>query len=156
MKGFHLFISLVIMAIIISISLFFHTGITTLDSRSISSNGVVRLVNIYDIVNEAFLYENGYDDKMSLYMSKDVFDIINIYEHPNLKGSTLANPLVTDFNLEELNQKEDENDNTLYYIHMNYSVDVKDGSYRVFSYDNKKITFKVRYNGSAPYIESSE
>ncbi|WP_027634543.1 hypothetical protein [Clostridium hydrogeniformans] len=156
MKGLRLFISLVVIAIVISIILFLNSGFSGFHKDDTASNGAVRLVNIYDVVNDAFLYTEGFNDSMSPYMSKDVFNLINVYNHPDLSNTIDTKSLKIDFKLEELNQKEDEDDNTLYYVYMNYSIDVKNEHSRLFSYDNKKLTFKVRYNGDLPYIEALE
>lgn len=104
-----------------------------------------KYVNIYDIVQEAFLTDGGYNQRIAKHMSEDVFNSINYNGYP-----PHSKPSKVDFSLKEMSQtKEDD----LIYVDMIYSITIKDANDRMVggSWDIP-IRFTVKITADNWYI----
>jgi len=108
----------------------------------------IKYVDIYDVVHEAFLTNDGYTDKLSKHMSKDVFNSITYTKHHY--PPQYSKPFKVDFTLKEISQTKE---NDLVYVDMIYSRIIKDANGKDVSGSwNVPIRFTVKSTANDWYI----
>lgn len=119
-----------------------------------SSAVVPKYVNILDVVKTAFLTDKGYTDDISKYMSKEVFNRINLYKAYPVNRPEYSKPFSIDFNIKEQSQKKQ---NEIVYVNMVYSVTIKDSKNKmVGGSKDTPIMFAVQTKPSGWYITQVE
>lgn len=104
-------------------------------------------VDIYNVVKESFTTDKGYSNKLSGYISEDVFNHINVYKVYNVHDEKYKKPFKVDFKLKENSQSKIFNK---VYVKMTYSVSIKDsqnkevgGSWNIpIKFTVKKVNWK--------------
>ncbi|HDK7168965.1 TPA: hypothetical protein PTV44_002881 [Clostridium botulinum] len=136
---------MIILILIIPISFIYYQKV---------NNKVNKYIHVYDVVKEAFLTDEGYSDKLSKHISKEVFEYINIYNTYPVNDPEYKKPFKVDFKLREDSQKKI---NDIVYVKMNYSVEIKDSQNKSIggSWD-VPITLTVKVTGDSWYIIEEE
>jgi hypothetical protein len=120
-------------------------GIYSLSSKN-------KHVDIYNIVKEAFLTENGYSVEISNRMTKEVFERINAYNRFGGLNNRpeIEKPFKIDFSLKEDSQKAKRD---IIYVQMTYTIKIWDSNNKVAgSSKDIPITFTVKKTGNEWYI----
>jgi hypothetical protein len=111
-----------------------------------SDKSYTKYVDIYDVVKEAFLTDNGYTNELSKHISPEVFKHTNykLYQVDASKHQKI------NFSLNEVYQTKE---NDLVYVDMIYSIDIIDANGKnVAGSRNIPITFTVKTTGNDWYI----
>lgn len=138
-------IYLIILILIIPISFIYYQKV---------NNKVNKYIHVYDVVKEAFLTDEGYSDKLSKHISKEVFEYINIYDTYDVNDPEYKKPFKVDFKLREDSQKKI---NNKVYVKMNYSVEIKDSQNKVVGGSwNIPIIFTAKIKENDWYITEKE
>ena len=95
----------------------------TLTACSTGATNNVKYVDIYNIVKDAFLTDQGYTDEMAKSMAEDVFNRTNIYTAYRIEQRGIKKPLNIDFGLKEISQKKQGDKVSVY---MTYSASIYD------------------------------
>lgn len=134
-------------------------GIFTLTSCGKSSTinsdkPSIKYVDIYDVVKEAFLTDNGYTTELSKHMAQEVFEGIN-YTFPYwVNDPEYTKPFKIDFSLQEVYQTKDKKNN-LVYVDMIYSLKITDMNGKIAGASlNTPITFTVKTTNNEWYVAS--
>ena len=109
-----------------------------------------RSIDIYYIVKEAFLTDQGYSEELSKHISEDVFKRINIYNVYAVNNPEYKSPFKVEFNLKEDSQEVKKD---ITYVTMTYSVTITD--YQGKAVGGSKdipITFTVKKGENDWYI----
>lgn len=115
---------------------------------NLSSND--KNINIYNVVKEAFLTDEGYSDELSKCMSEEVFKNTNIYNAYPVNSPEYRRPFKVDFSLKE-NSQEAKQD--LVYVKMTYSVMITDSQGKIVGGSkNIPVTFTVKKTENQWYI----
>lgn len=108
-----------------------------------------KYVDIYDVVTEAYLTNEGYTEKIAKHMSKDVFNGIN-FTHYRVNNPKFSKPLKVNFTLKEVSQSKE---NDLVYIDMIYSIEILDSTGKTAAGSwNVPIQFTVELTANDWYI----
>ena len=108
-----------------------------------------KYVDIYDVVTEAYLTNEGYTEKLSKHMSKDVFNGIN-RAHYMVNNPKYSEPLKVNFTLKEVSQTKE---NDLVYVDMIYSIEILDSTGKILTGSwNIPIQFTVKLTANDWYI----
>jgi len=111
----------------------------------------IKYVDIYDVVKEAFVTNNGYTNELSKHMTEEVFKRIN-YNKYNENDPKYKKPLKVDFSLREVYQTKD-NENNLVYVDMIHSIKITDANNKIVSGSwDAGITFTVKIAENEWYI----
>lgn len=117
------------------------------DIEHINYGEYTKYVDIYDVVKEAYLANNGYTNEISKYMVEDVFKRTNYKHYEN--DPQYTKPLKVDFSLKEVYQTKDK-ENNLIYVDMIYTIVITDangamvrGSWK----NHSTFTVKITDNG---------
>ncbi|NFP91191.1 hypothetical protein [Clostridium sporogenes] len=136
---------MIILILIIPISFIYYQKV---------NNKVNKYIHVYDVVKEAFLTDEGYSDKLSKHISKEVFEYINIYDTYDVNDPEYKKPFKVDFKLREDSQKKI---NNKVYVKMNYSVEIKDSQNKVVGGSwNIPIIFTAKIKENDWYITEKE
>ncbi|GMA98226.1 hypothetical protein [Pelosinus sp. IPA-1] len=120
------------------------------DTQNINYGEYTKYVDIYDVVKEAYVTDNGYT-KFSKHMTEDVFKYINHTSYKE-KANKRAQPLKINFELREIYQTKDK-ENNLIYVDMIYSLVIADANGEIITgAGNAHITFTVRVDENGWYI----
>jgi hypothetical protein len=123
----------------------------TLSNKNVDNKSAdAKEADIYNTVKEIFLTDKGYNDELSKYVSKDVFERTNIYCIYNVNSSEYKKPFKVDFYLKEDSQtvKRD-----LVYVEMHYSAFITDSQNKaVGGSGDVPITFTVKKTENGWYI----
>lgn len=108
-------------------------------------------IPVYNVLKEAYITGQGYNEKLSEHMSKEMFELINqkiVYE--KYCDKEYARPLKIDFRLEEVSQKRVKNKAI---EKVTYSVYVKDlHNNSVSDSVGIGVKFTIKVNGDSWYI----
>ncbi|HCW52893.1 MAG TPA: hypothetical protein DG753_03950, partial [Clostridium sp.] len=80
-------------------------------------------IDISNVVEEAFVTEDGYSDELSKHMSEDVFKKINVFNTYAVNNPEYVKPVNVNFSLKEFSRES--RYNTI-YVNMIYSVFITD------------------------------
>ncbi|WP_215831929.1 hypothetical protein [Pelorhabdus rhamnosifermentans] len=120
------------------------------DIQNINCGEYIKYVDIYDVVKDAFVTDNGYTNELSKHMTEEVFKRIN-YKKYN-KDTKYIKPLKVDFSLKEVYQTKD-NVNNLVYVDMIHSIKVMDANDQIVTGSlDAGITFTVKITEYGWYI----
>lgn len=119
-------------------------GIYSINSKS-------NHIDIYSIIEEAFLTETGYSDEISSCMTEEVFKGINAYYCYGLNNrDDIKKPFKIEFSLKEDSQKAKKD---IIYVQMTYTIKIWDSNNKlVGSSKDIPITFTVKKTGNEWYI----
>lgn len=138
--------------LILFICTFIFTSCTKSNKSADTKNVNTKEVDIYNVVKEIFLTDKGYNDELSKYVSRDVFERTNIYciYNANINNPKYKRPFKVNFSLREDSQTKK---NNLVYVKMNYSVFIKDSQNKdVGGSKDIPITFTVKKTENGWYI----
>lgn len=137
--------------------LFLAIGIFIFIFTSCNKNAQNKTINkneVYTIVKEAFLTKDGYTDKISKHMSKDVFNKINSYKVYSLNDKKHKQPVKINL---DLKQKSQETKNGITYVNMIYTINIKDSQNKEISKSqNIPIKFTIKTVNNTWYITNKE
>lgn len=115
-----------------------------------NSNTKSKKIDIYDVVKEAYLTEDGYSDDLSKHMTEDMFKKINIFDVLSLDNIEYSNPLDINFRLYEDSQEVKKD---IIYVNMVYSVVIKDSEGKdICGAVDTHVTFQVKESENGWYI----
>lgn len=101
-----------------------------------------KIVDIYDVVKEAFLTDKGYSTELSKHVSEKVFKYTNIYNVYSVNDPKYIKPFEVDFSLKEDSQEAEKD---IVYVKMTYSVTIRDSKGKdVGGSKDIPITFTVK------------
>jgi hypothetical protein len=134
--------------LIIFILVLIHFRVNSSVKSDIGNNN--KIVDIYDVVKEAFLTDKGYSNELSKHMTQEVFKRTNIYNAYPVNNPEYKKPYKVDFSLKEDSQNIEKD---IVYVKMIYSVTIKDSQNKIVggSWDIP-ITFTVKKTGNEWYI----
>ncbi len=136
-----------VIMLMVFISVFTSCGKSNTGSNS-------KTVDIYNVVKEAFLTDNGYSNELSKHMSQEVFKRINIYNAYPVNNPEYKKPFKVDFTLKEDSQNVKKD---IVYVKMTYSVTIKDSQSKIVGGSlDIPITFTVKRTGNEWYIIEKE
>ncbi len=111
-------------------------------------------VDIYNVVKDAYLTDKGYTEDLSKHMSKDTFNLINIYSVYGRNGNEYKKPFKINFSLKEISQK---NRNDKVNVKMLYDLEIRDDNNKYVSGSAfVDVTFKVEIRGDNWYITDKD
>ncbi|HVJ49091.1 hypothetical protein [Desulfitobacterium sp.] len=131
--------------------------VVLLMTRTACSTGAskdVKYVDIYYIVKDAFLTDQGYTDEMAKYMAQDVFNRTNIYKAYRIEQRGIKKPLNIDFSLKEISQKKQGDKVSVY---MTYSAFIYDADHKLIGgAKDVQIIFIAQIKDNGWYIVQKE
>lgn len=108
-----------------------------------------KYVDIYDVVKEAFLTDNGYTNELSKHMTQEIFNRTN-YKSYNVNDPKYIKPFKIDFSLKEVSQTKE---NDLVYVDMIYSIEIIDANTKTIGGSwGIPIQFTVKITDNGWYI----
>jgi len=114
-----------------------------------SDKPYTKYVDIYDIVKEAFLTDNGYTNEISKHMTQEIFNRTN-YKSYNVNDPKYIKPFKIDFSLKEIFQTKE---NDLVYVDMIYSIEITDTNHKTVGGSwSIPIQFTVKITDNEWYI----
>lgn len=123
------------------------------NTQNINYGEYTKYVDIYDVVKEAYITNNGYTGEISKHMAEDVFKHTN-YKSYNVDSIEYAKPLKVDCELKEVYQTKDK-DNNLIYVDTIYSLLITDANGKIVGGAKyPRVTYTVRIDESGWYIIS--
>lgn len=107
-------------------------------------------IDISNVVEEAFVTEEGYSDNLSKHMSEEVFKKINVFNTYAVNNPEYVKPVKVNFSLKEFSRESKYN---TIYVNMIYSVFITDSQDNsIGGSSNIPITFTVNRKDDDWYI----
>ena len=108
-----------------------------------------KYVDIYDVVKESFLTDDGYTSEISKHMTQEIFNRTN-YKSYRVTAPEYKKPFKIKLDLKEVSQSPIDD---LVYVDMNYSIEIKDADDKnIGGTLHNYIQFTVKLVGKEWYI----
>ncbi|MBU2703706.1 hypothetical protein Ga0466249_004854 [Sporomusaceae bacterium BoRhaA] len=141
----------IIALILCMICIFFLASCGQSSANNNDTKPNIKYVDIYDVVKEAFITDNGYTNELAKHMTEEVFKHTNYKKYP-ANNPKYIEPFKVDFSLNEVCQTKDK-ENDLVYVDMIYSTIIKDANNNmVGGARDAHVTYIVRIDEKGWYI----